>query len=754
MSLMQTMARQWRAARTHIHFIHLHYFYFFCLIFVFTGLFYIQPGTTWAFIDAFFMATSSCTNSGLNTIAVSALSNYQTVVVFFGTFFGSQVGMSLWIVLVRRYYFSKRFDEMLLFNQAQRLREQSQRRRKRRKMQRKKQQQQPFHRRFSLASFHKAEEEGRDPNKKEALEKQPAQQGLDEGVSPVASGIAFADDLEQQRAHARHRFEQSRRKAWPNDRDDDNDDDGDDATTDVDPEMDELERRATKILQQLDSRHHAADSDDVDDEQEGEETDGDDDDDDEHDLGSMHRDGSGLPASSSTKRRRRRPLPGDKLTQEERYHLGGVEYRALDFLAVFIPCYYFLFVIVFAFMIRVYVAASTYAQNVLQTSNPTPVDPWLFSFFLSLSAFNNLGLNMLDASMVPFDSSAAPLILTIVLILAGNTAYPIILRSTLWMMRKLTPSSRAMFRETLTYLLENSRRCYTHLFPKSQTLWLLAILIAINVGEVISQLALNYWLPVLDDVTWGYRILDSIFQAVATRNAGFSVYNIGGLNPASQMIQVMAMYVSVYPVAISIRNSNVYQERSLGIYHTQDESTYDTNVPEGPSLQLRLRRHPTVTSMVTASKKVLWSPNFFVLQQIQKQMSTDLGWLALGVLIITMAEATRIMDTSPITVWSIVYECVSAFGNVGTSLGYPNSVLSQSGEYRVLSKLALIMLMYRGRHRGLPSSVDRAVMLPSDAMHASELEDQRVRRRASMHSMASTPHMSRRASSHVFAVEK
>lgn len=31
------------------------------------------------------------------------------------------------------------------------------------------------------------------------------------------------------------------------------------------------------------------------------------------------------------------------------------------------------------------------------------------------------------------------------------------------------------------------------------------------------------------------------------------------LNPGTQIVFIVAMYISVYPVAISMRNSNVYQ---------------------------------------------------------------------------------------------------------------------------------------------------------------------------------------------------
>lgn len=88
------------------------------------------------------------------------------------------------------------------------------------------------------------------------------------------------------------------------------------------------------------------------------------------------------------------------------------------------------------------------------------------------------------------------------------------------------------------------------------------------------------------------------------------------------------------------------------------------------------------------------------MQQIQRQLSSDMAWIVTGIFLICIIESEEIMSPSPVTVFSIIYECVSAFANVGASLGYPNTSTSQSAQYRTLSKLVVIVLMYRGRHRG------------------------------------------------------
>ncbi|GAA5807391.1 hypothetical protein MFLAVUS_000752 [Mucor flavus] len=429
-----------------------------------------------------------------------------------------------------------------------------------------------------------------------------------------------------------------------------------------------------------------------------------------------------------------RPTAKSELTKHEKYRIGGTEYRALEMLARIVPIYYIGFIISFGFFFRIYVAASTYAQEVLATSNPNgPVDPWFFSMFMSLSSFTNLGLNHLDASMTPFQNAPAPLILSIILILVGNTAFAILLRFIIWLLYMLTPKTAVMRRETFRYLLDHPRRCYTTLFPATQTWWLLIVLIAITLVELICFLALNYWLPVLADISWGSRFLDGLFQSVATRNAGFSVVSLADLNPGAQLVYIIAMYISVYPVAISMRNSNIYQERALGIFRGEDEEPVrfsEKDLSDAPFI--KLKRHSTMTSIAQNTKKLLKGPDFFVITQIQRQLTSDICWVITGIFCICVLEAESIMSPSPVTIATVIYECVSAFGNVGASTGYPNTATSQAGQYRSLSKLVLIILMYKGRHRGLPASIDRSILLPSDELAQKEKEDEERRRNTSV----------------------
>lgn len=143
------------------------------------------------------------------------------------------------------------------------------------------------------------------------------------------------------------------------------------------------------------------------------------------------------------------------------------------------------------------------------------------------------------------------------------------------------------------------------------------------------------------------------------------------------------------------------QERALGIYRGDDEESvmFTDNDLKSSAPFIKLRRHPTINSVMTQSRKIR-QPDFFVLTQIQRQLTSDICWVIVGVFCICIIESATMMSSTAITMATVIYECVSAFANVGGSIGYPDTNTSQAAQYRTLSKLVIILLMYRGRHRG------------------------------------------------------
>ena len=155
------------------------------------------------------------------------------------------------------------------------------------------------------------------------------------------------------------------------------------------------------------------------------------------------------------------------------------------------------------------------------------------------------------------------------------------------------------------------------------------------------------------------------------------------------------MYISVFPIAISMRRTNVYEEKSLGIYASPTEEQDDDKDPS------------------------------YVGAHLRKQLSFDLWYVFLGLFIICIVEGARLENTNEyaFTIFSVLFEIVSAYGTVGMSLGYPTINASFSAEFKVLSKLVIIAMQIRGRHRGLPYELDRAILLPSESLHRKEAQE-------------------------------
>ena len=334
-------------------------------------------------------------------------------------------------------------------------------------------------------------------------------------------------------------------------------------------------------------------------------------------------------------------------------------------------------------------------------------------------------MSLLDANMVAFQGSDYMLITMSLLILAGNTCYPIFLRFILWMLYKLLPSNTTFgeTKSTLRFLLDHPRRCYTTLFPSTHTWWLLAILILLNGIDWAAFEILNIGNSNLT-ISGGTRVLDGLFQAFAVRSGGFYVVNISQLRIGLLVLYVIMMYISVYPVVITMRNSNVYEERSLGIY--SDDPMEASQDPERTMLRGLKRRFTNQTHAKEPR-------GYFVRQQLRGQLAHDLWWIVLAVLFIVITETGQ-FEADPVdySVFNVIFEVISAYGCVGISVGLPNVAYSFSGGWHVLSKLILCAVMIRGRHRGLPVAIDRAVLLPGEHLGVAEEEDAQIRMHSTM----------------------
>ncbi|KAG8162089.1 hypothetical protein KVR01_007854 [Diaporthe batatas] len=749
-----------------LNFITIHYAYFIIVCLVSSVIFWrsSEPAFSISYTDSLFIVVSAMTEAGLNTVNLSTLTSWQQAMLFLLIMLGSTIWVSIWTVLARKHVFEKRFESIV---RAERMRSLSRRGsssslrlpRLRRALSFRKAKTVPTPDKVLQATGTRAarlepstsdpdpdrsQADARIPRRRRASSlpdlgpvgpakppPEPAKAAPEPGPGGPGGHIVFVDTPRPPQQEG-----------------------GDAVSTGV-SEVDGVRPKRRNIASKASADHW----------QDG-----------------------GHPTVRHFLRSR---APGRKgqfhdLTSEEREHLGGCEYRALKALALVVPAYFFLWQCLGSVALGAWMSL-----NMPSTARANGIDPWWLGVFNGVSAFNNSGMSLLDANMIPFQGAYFVLITMGLMILAGNTAYPLFLRLAIWTVLQLLRAVTAedsceTTKATLEFILKYPRRVYTNLFPSRPTWWLFFMLAWLNAVDWAAFELLNLGNTVITSIPTGSRIIDGLFQALAVRSGGFYIVPISQVYIGLQILYVIMMYISVYPVVITIRHSNLYEERSLGIYSGDEYSASDPD-PElaagGPELEPRptngdgvlslgspLMRRLSRSTAAADIGRVLQrtftmngvgvpptrhfpsspGPNSplapglssggggganangrisFITQQVRGQLAHDIWWLVLAVLVIATIETSHFLgDPVTFSVFNIIFEVVSAYGTVGISVGVPWDAYSFSGAWYTGSKLVLCLVMLRGRHRGLPVALDHAVRLPGEHLHREEEEDHRIRR--------------------------
>ncbi|OJT05481.1 Low-affinity potassium transport protein [Trametes pubescens] len=392
------------------------------------------------------------------------------------------------------------------------------------------------------------------------------------------------------------------------------------------------------------------------------------------------------------------------LTREQLEELGGVEYRALSALLWIVGAYHIGLQLLAFVIIAPYMSIARWREDFLPPALHKPVSSTWYSAFQVVSTYTNTGMSLVDESLVPFQRAYPMILCMIILILAGNTAFSdtrLLLNHRLdsWTLMRIVPKESRLS-ETLHFLLDHPRRCFIYLFPSHQTWFLLIILFVLNATDWFFFLVLDIGNPAIANIPLGVRFIIGLLQATAVRAAGFGTVTLAALAPAVKVLYVIMMYVSVYPIAMSVRSTNVYEEKSLGVFPSEEELS------------------PEDAFNDTGNRATVWGR--YLAMHARKQLSFDMWWLGTALFLVCIIEKNGLEDEANnnwFTIFTVVFELVSAYGTVGLSLGVPYANYSFSGALRPLSKLIICAVMLRGRHRGLPVAIDRAVMLPYEYKH-------------------------------------
>ncbi|KIE02894.1 potassium transporter, partial [Metarhizium majus ARSEF 297] len=378
------------------------------------------------------------------------------------------------------------------------------------------------------------------------------------------------------------------------------------------------------------------------------------------------------------------------LTLEQREELGGIEYRSLRTLAIVLLVYFWGFHLVILTCLLPFILHNDHYGDIVVADG---VSRTWWGFFTSNVAFMDVGFTLTPDSMISFNTSAFCLMVMWFFIIIGNTGFPVMLRFIIWVAAKLAPVGSGIWEE-LRFLLDHPRRCFTLLFPSGPNWWLFWILVVLNAVDLLFFMVLDLGGEPIAKLSVSNRVVIGFFQAASTRTAGFSAVAMSEIHPAIPVLYLIMMYISVFPIAISIRRTNVYEEKSLGMYqpnHVEDDQ-------DASALS-------------------------YVGTHLRRQLSFDLWYVFLGFFIITISEGAKIM-AGRFSLFDILFEVVSAYGTVGLSMGAAGVNASLCSQFSVVGKLVIVAMEIRGRHRGLPYGLDRAILLPSESRFRKEAEEQ------------------------------
>ncbi|KAK3365025.1 cation transport protein-domain-containing protein [Lasiosphaeria ovina] len=375
------------------------------------------------------------------------------------------------------------------------------------------------------------------------------------------------------------------------------------------------------------------------------------------------------------------------LTSEQRGELGGIEYRALKQLFILLLVY----VLLWQFLGCI--ALASWIQNNLppeQASHYGIVHHWWLGIFSGVSAFNNVGLSLVDASMIPFQRSYFVIITTGLLIQAGYVGFPVLLKITLWSLSKLVKRGTKAY-ENLRFTLDHPQRVYIYLFRSRRTWWCLFSLLILNatnwVGFILFSLGND---SDVESIPTGPRVLVALFQAFCVRFGGFHVVKISSLHIGLQVLYAATMFALAYPIVrMDKRRTNVYEETSIAHHRVDPEGEGDSTL-----------KYLGQVARFQLTRRGIWA-------------------LILAVFAITAIEADHFrQDPVQYSTFKIMFETASAYCGSGVSVGWPDKDYSFSGGWHDASKVILCVVMLRGRHRDLPDAIDPAVLLPSEARGA------------------------------------
>lgn len=279
-----------------------------------------------------------------------------------------------------------------------------------------------------------------------------------------------------------------------------------------------------------------------------------------------------------------------------------------------------------------------------------PIQGFWYSFFHSISAWNNAGFSLFENSLVDYHSSIIVNLAISLLIIFGGIGYQVIIEIYLYLKSKINSS---VYSFSLNFKVVTSTTIFLLLSG-----FLLFLFLEFSNRQTLLDFSLKD------------KILAAWFQSVTTRTAGFNTIDIGQMTIAGLFLTMGFMFIGASPSGtgggIKTTTFNILYHCTRSVLRGNEEVIiYRREVPK--SLILK------AVAVVFGSAMTVIGITF-IISVIEFEFNASF----------TVGNANSFSSVQ------IFFEVISAFATVGLSTGITASL---SG----LSQLILILTMYTGR---------------------------------------------------------
>ncbi|KHN28104.1 sodium transporter HKT1-like [Glycine soja] len=330
-----------------------------------------------------------------------------------------------------------------------------------------------------------------------------------------------------------------------------------------------------------------------------------------------------------------------------------LKYNCLSFLTFVVLGYLVVVQFVGFSFVSLYITLVPSARQVLKNKG---IKIATFSLFTIVSTFASCGFIPTNENMMVFKKNSGLLLLVLPHILLGNTLYPPCLRLVIMALKRVTR------REEYSHLLKNFKDVgYDHMLSALHCCLLVATVLGFNLVQFVMFCSVEWNTKIMEGLNVYEKVVASLFQVTNARHSGESVFDLSSISSAILVLFVVMMYLPPYTTFLPVRE------------HENDVKRNEKSV-------------------------------------VECLVFSQLSYLVIFIILICITESNSLKeDPLNFNVLNITLEVISAYGNVGLSMGYScarqlkpdatckDSWVGFSGRWSSKGKFILILVMFFGR---------------------------------------------------------